>query len=66
MPKGIEIWHVRCEGCSRTVLYSGVGNELVGAQQRLVCEVCGHRGAQLRRVWHQGKAPAEVRVWKRG
>jgi rRNA maturation endonuclease Nob1 len=64
-PKGIELWRVICPGCKRDELYSGVGNDLVGMHEKLVCEVCGHRGADLRRGWYQWPPPKGVKVWRR-
>ncbi len=62
-PKGLEIWHVTCRGCRRTVLYRDAGNAPVGQQERMVCAECGHRGADLLRVYHQQPLPEGVRVW---
>ncbi|HZO14113.1 MAG TPA: hypothetical protein VFB62_12665 [Polyangiaceae bacterium] len=64
-PPGYEIWHVTCLGCNRKVLFKDVGNDLVGKHGQLVCEVCGHRGAALSRVWHRDAPPEGVRVWKK-
>jgi rRNA maturation endonuclease Nob1 len=56
MAEGYELWHIRCRGCKREVTREG-GNELVGRQNSLVCKACGHRGADLIRVWHRGPKP---------
>jgi DNA-directed RNA polymerase subunit RPC12/RpoP len=63
MSQGIEVWYVTCRACGREVLFRDVGNDLVGKQEQLVCEGCGARGADLRRVWHRDQLPAGVRVW---
>lgn len=65
-PKGIELWRVTCRACARCVLYSHVGNDLVGKHAQLVCEACGHRGADLNRGWYQWPPPPGVKVWNRG
>ena len=55
--KGYEYTLIECRGCGRKVERAGIGNELVGCQERLRCAECGHRGADMRRVWHVGPPP---------
>ena len=62
-PVGIELDYVTCRGCRREVVFRDVGNDLVGRHEQLVCTACGHRGADVLRVWSQGPAPAGVRGW---
>lgn len=54
MVEGRDVWHITCRACGRVTKREGVGNELVGKQNRMVCLACGHRGADLLRVWTQG------------
>lgn len=49
---GIDVTHITCRGCGRKVERPEIGNELVGCHERMRCRACGHRGADLLRVWH--------------
>lgn len=52
MPEPVEKadrWYITCGKCGRTVTRIA-GNELVGTQERMKCQKCGHRGARLSRV----------------
>lgn len=59
MVEGYEVWKITCRGCSRVTERTGIGNSLVGQQDRMRCTSCGHRGADLLRVWVVGKPPKE-------
>lgn len=58
MVEGHVVWHITCRRCGHKVERIRDDNELVGKQDRLVCIKCGHRGADILRVWTQGKAPS--------
>jgi DNA-directed RNA polymerase subunit RPC12/RpoP len=60
MVDGYEITFITCRACGRKVERAEIGNELVGCHERMRCTGCGHRGADLHRVWHVGKRPANV------
>jgi DNA-directed RNA polymerase subunit RPC12/RpoP len=60
MVEGQEVWHITCRSCGRVTKKTGVGNELVGKQERMRCRACGHLGADLLRVWSQGPAPKKT------
>ena len=64
MSLGRTVAHITCEACGRCVmleehLYSVLptGKEL---HRRLRCTACGHRGASVSVVWHQGGPPPNV------
>jgi DNA-directed RNA polymerase subunit RPC12/RpoP len=60
MVEGHEVWHIRCLACSRKVerlADPARPNELVGKQARLRCASCGHRGAEITRIWTVGPPP---------
>lgn len=59
MVEGYEEWTITCRGCGRVKKLTGVGNQLVGKQDRMRCKKCGHRGADLLRVWTVGKPPKQ-------
>lgn len=61
MVEGYERTIITCRHCKREVERINIGNELVGMQDRLKCEACGKRGADLLRVWSQGKPPTAGR-----
>lgn len=54
---GYEVTHIECRGCGRKVEWPETGNRLVGCHDRMRCKACGHRGADMHRVWHVGKRP---------
>jgi DNA-directed RNA polymerase subunit RPC12/RpoP len=60
MVEGYDVWCITCRGCGRKterLAKPSDPNELVGKQDRMRCRACGHRGANLLRVWTQGKLP---------
>lgn len=63
MVEGYEVWQITCRGCghkSRQLPSLTDPNALVGKQERMRCKVCGHRGADLLRVWTQGRRPRMI------
>jgi hypothetical protein len=57
MDRGHEITVITCRGCGRKVEHVNAGNTFVGCQNRLRCTACGHRGADILRVFSQNPAP---------
>jgi DNA-directed RNA polymerase subunit RPC12/RpoP len=49
---GHEVWVITCRGCKRETERPGTV-DLVGKQDRLRCKECGHRGADLIRLWRR-------------